>query len=155
MVGMEGNSASTIDVRESRLRVLAACAATTIAGWDLFAATQIGGATGRGTVWWIAGTFWGAVCCAVLVARALGRERTKAPWLFALAYSMNLPFVLFLAARLGLGLLPPSAEANVIAAHNPGYAPLALGSSCGLIVVAIVGYRLEPKRLFSDRRFTD
>jgi hypothetical protein len=150
VIGTEGSSGATIDVRESRLRVLATCAATTIAGWDLFAASQISAFRGWHAFAWTAGTFWGAFMCAVLVARALGRQRNKGPWLFALAYSINLPLIFVVRAE---GVRSPAA--TLIGEHSSSYLPLAIGSIGVLGVLAMVGYRLEPKQLFSDRRSKD
>ena len=139
--GVTGNGglSAAIDVREAWLRALAASAATTIAGWTLYAAGHLGGASGWRLIVWAAGFFWSALWAASSVARVLGRRKKRTYWVLAGAYACYLPFITWVSAGAG----PSPTGKKLLIELTGGSLVLVAASMVVLIALGIGGFLLE------------
>jgi hypothetical protein len=133
---------------ESRLRVVAACAATIAAGWAICAATQIRGSIGSRALLWGIALFWSLFLCVFLVARALGRQKSRFVWMLVAGESLYLPLGSLLLSHLGR-----SRESSAVFDYSYPRS-LAIISLCVLLGLAAVGYLMEPRPATPVRRST-
>jgi hypothetical protein len=143
MTGVNGSAgvSTPIDAREAWLRVLAASAATIIAGWTTYAAGQLGGTSGWRLIVWVAGCFRSALWCASAVARVVGRRKRRTYWVLTAGYVSYLPFITWLSAGPG-----PSGEKSLIDLTH-GSLLLVVASMVVLIALGIAGFLLEQPSL--------
>lgn len=137
-------SSAAIDVREAYLRVLAASAATIIAGWTVYAAGHLGSASGWRLIFWAAGFAWSALWGASPGARALGRRKKRRYWILAGGYACYLPFISWVSAGSGPS---PTGKKPLIELADGGSLALVIASMAVLIALAIGGFLLERSSL--------
>jgi len=139
VIGREENPTVVIALRESRLRVMAACAATIIAGWTTYAGSRVGGAAGWFSIVWAAACLWSLLWCAACVARACGLRKARTVWMFTGGYALHLPFLSLVSSLAG----PSPTGVKSVFALSAHAVPLAIGSIAILATLAVVGYVVE------------
>jgi hypothetical protein len=143
---MDGSRVSEDD--EGRLRILAALAAAVMAGWAIETASQTAGASGLRLFYAVTVGLSGLVLCAGLVARAFGRQRSRALWFLVAAIPLDISVgrVLLLTA----GRSRESAWAEL---SPRGF--LAVLGICLLLAFATMGYFVERPKPPVRRHPTD
>jgi hypothetical protein len=149
--GVTGNGglSAPIDVREAWLRVLAASAATIIAGWTIYAAGHLGTPGGVPLIFWGATSAWSALWGAVCVARVLGRRKKRTDWSVTGSYAIYLPFIIWLSTVVGPS---PTGQRSVFGLSDRGSLALVVASMVVLVALAGAGLALERSSMSVPQR---